>query len=124
MNYTNYILNSQNTFEEEEVAYVSNALLKVILITENEANSLSQNKDILAFKYQCIQHIEKELTNYLFGKNSIERNEKTRLIEIIAKLNTQKVLLEIMLSDDPEQRFLDLQATSERFAKKMQSSVE
>ena len=124
MMYTKYIIENQNSFEEEELSYVSNALLKVILITENELKAFQKDRSALEIKYQCLKHIEKEIANSIYKNKDINREEKVLLMELLAKLNSQKDFFEILLSDNPEQRFLDLKATSECFAKKMQSSVE
>ena len=45
-------------------------------------------------------------------------------MKFISKLNSRIEILEILLSDNPEQKFQNLQKTAERFSKKMQSSVD
>ena len=123
MEYNEYI-EKFTLIEEEEVGYLSRIMLDIFVIKKNEFDELNNN--ILTFKSKLnkLKFLEVVLTNFLLNEKDIERKEKVNIMKLISKINSGIEILEIRLSENPEQNFQNLQKTSERFSKKMQSSVE
>jgi hypothetical protein len=94
-----------------------------LLLKKNVFDELKNN--ILTFKSKLIKLkvLEVVLTDFLLNEKDIERKEKVNVMKFISKINARIEIFEIMLSDNPEQSFQNLQKTSERFSKK-QLSVE
>lgn len=118
MNHLSFLTSKGNNFSQSDIQKTSESLFDVFHIELEEEEALFQEKK------EILQSYLEVLKKLLYSGLIEQKEKKLAFIKIINKLKSQKELLELLSSQDSKQEVIDLLATSERFGKKTQSSIE
>jgi len=119
MDRLNFLMDKSNSFSKKDINSVSEHLFSFFEIDYTEIDkdkSLKNRSEILELFIGA-------LNKALYSDLVKEKKDKVEIVSTINQLKLQQELFELLSSDNPNERRLELMKAAERFGKKSQSSV-
>ena len=122
MSNLSYLIKKGNDFSKSQIDDLSLNLHNLFTINlEKESTKLSQQ---IEQKNELLILFLELLRKALFSDLVIDKKEKIALINTMDKLKIQHELLELIMSENVDDKMIELLESSKRFGKKAQSSVD